>query len=51
MIKDNGTDGSNGLMMVLWLSVVVAGAALLCNPWKAELLRWLNVQSSMPGSE
>jgi hypothetical protein len=37
----NGTDGSNGLMMVLWLSVVAAGTAMLCNPWKAELLRWL----------
>ena len=25
----------------LWLAVVASTAALFCNPWKAELLRWL----------
>lgn len=27
--------------LVLWLATVASAAALLCNPWKAELLRWL----------
>jgi hypothetical protein len=27
--------------MVLWLAVVAAGAAMLCNPWGPGLLRWL----------
>ncbi len=29
------------LVAVLWVSVIVSGAALLINPWGAELIRWL----------
>jgi hypothetical protein len=28
-------------ILSLWLAVIAAGAALLCNPWGAGLLRWL----------
>lgn len=28
-------------VLSLWLSVIAAGVALLCNPWGVELLRWL----------
>ena len=28
-------------VLVLWLAVLAAGAALLCNPWGPGLLRWL----------
>ncbi len=27
--------------LILWLCMLASGAALLCNPWKADLLRWL----------
>jgi hypothetical protein len=29
------------LLAVLWITVCAAGAAMFCNPWKGELLRWL----------
>jgi len=29
------------MVMTLWLGVLAAGAALLCNPWGPGLLRWL----------
>jgi hypothetical protein len=32
---------AHGAVWVLWLAVGGVGAALFCNPWKAQLLRWL----------
>jgi hypothetical protein len=29
------------MIAVLWLAVIASTAALFCNPWKGELLRWL----------
>lgn len=42
-ISPNGSDGKPELKTILslWLAVIVAGAALFCNPWGIELLRWL----------
>ena len=42
-ISPNGSDTTPGLktILCLWLAVVAAGAALLCNPWGFGLLRWL----------
>jgi len=42
-ISPDGTDVKPGMttILVLWLAVIVSGAALFCNPWGPELLRWL----------
>ncbi|MGB7767334.1 MAG: hypothetical protein WBN22_00570 [Verrucomicrobiia bacterium] len=42
-IFPNGPDGQPEWKTVLnlWLTVIAAGAALLCNPWGPGLLRWL----------
>jgi hypothetical protein len=31
----------SGTIVAIWLAVIGAGLALLCNPWRAELVRWL----------
>lgn len=38
---ESGRAAERKTVMVLWPAVVVSGAALLCNPWGPELLRWL----------
>ena len=38
---ETGTSMEWKTVPVLWLAVVAAGAALLCNPWGPGLLRWL----------
>jgi hypothetical protein len=35
------TNLRSGTILALWLAVIGAGLALLCNPWRAELVRWL----------
>jgi hypothetical protein len=39
--KFSGTELSRKTVLVLWLAVVVSGAALFVNPWGGELIRWL----------
>jgi hypothetical protein len=39
--NESGTKTPWKTVIVLWLAVVAAGAALLCNPWGPGLLRWL----------
>ena len=38
---ETGTGTEGKTVLVLWLAVAAAGAALLCNPWGLGLLRWL----------
>jgi hypothetical protein len=42
-LPPDGSDGKPELKTVLslWLAVIAAGAALLCNPWGPGLIRWL----------
>jgi hypothetical protein len=43
-LRSSATDGQESTLKtiaVLWLAVIGSTAALFCNPWKGELLRWL----------
>jgi hypothetical protein len=39
--SDSAAASSLKISLLLWLVLAGAGIALFCNPWKAELLRWL----------